>query len=375
MDTKAISDLFQQHTDQVRSILEKANQKLAATDERLNEMEQKMARRGSGDGGYDSSPKSLGAKFIEQDGVKDFAQRNSRADRYQFETKATLTSSTADAAGSVGAAVQAFRDPSIVPLPRRRPMVRDLLPVIQMTGGSVDVVAQTGRTNNAGMVAEGALKPESDFKFQLRNVPARVLAHWTKASRQVLDDLPQLQGIIDTELLDGLALKEDDQLLNGDGTGQNLLGIAIGATAYVPPAGVTIASPTMLDTLGLAILQSALAQHPATGIVLHPADWTRATLLKDADGKYLMGPPGAAIEQRLWGVPVVLSEAIAQDKFLLGNFRSAATLYDRWTARIEIGTVEDDFIRNLLTVLAEERLALAVRDNTALVYGDLGFIA
>jgi len=65
-------------------------------------------------------------------------------------------------------------------------------------------------------VAETALKPESDMKFELDNVPARVIAQWTKASRQVLDDLPQLMGIIDTEPLDGLALKEDLQILSGD---------------------------------------------------------------------------------------------------------------------------------------------------------------
>src|SRR5215207_7009584 len=93
--------------------------------------------------------------------------------------------------------------------------------------------------------------------------------------------------------------------------------------------------------------------------VMHPSDWTRITLMKASDGTYLMGPPGSAIEQRLWSIPVVTTTAIAQDTFLLGNFRAAATLYDRWTARVEVGTVNDDFVRNLLTVLAEERVALA----------------
>jgi HK97 family phage major capsid protein len=372
MDTKAISQLFQEHTDQVRTILEKANTQLQSLEGQVFEIQQKMARRGGGSD-YDSSPKSLGAKFIEQDGVKDFAQRNARNDRYQFETKATLTSSTANAAGSVGAAVQAYRDPNIVPLVQRRPIIRDLLPVLQMSGGSVEVVKQTGRTNNAATVAEAALKPESDMKFELDNVPARVIAHWMKASRQVLDDLPQLMGIIDTELLDGLALKEEVQILSGDGTGQNLLGILPQATDFAAP--FTIADPTMLDTLGLAILQSSLAEHPATGIVMHPSDWTRITLMKASDGTYLMGPPGSAIEQRLWSIPVVTTTAIAQDTFLLGNFRAAATLYDRWTARVEVGTVNDDFVRNLLTVLAEERVALAAKDTTALVRGDFGFIA
>lgn len=223
------------------------------------------------------------------------------------------------------------------------------------------------------MVAETAKKPESDFKFELRNVPARVIAHYTKASRQVLDDLPQLQGIIDTELLDGLALKEESQILNGDGTGQNLLGLAVGATAFTAP--ITVASPTLLDTIGLALLQTALAEHPATGIIMHPADWTRITLLKDADGNYIFGNPGTAVEKRLFGKPVVTTQAIALDKFMVGNFANAATLYDRWQARVEIGYENDNFTRNLMTVLAEERVALALKDTSALVYGDFGFVA
>jgi HK97 family phage major capsid protein len=125
----------------------------------------------------------------------------------------------------------------------------------------------------------------------------------------------------------------------------------------------------------LAILQSALAEHPATGIVMHPSDWTRITLMGDADGNYIMGAPGTSIDQRVFGLPVVVTQAIAQDTFLLGDWRAAATLYDRWTARVKVGTVNDDFVRNLVTVLAEERIALAAKDTTALVHGDFGNVA
>jgi HK97 family phage major capsid protein len=371
MDTKAISALFQEHTDQVRTILEKANQKLAETDARLFDLEQKSVRGGGG--GSDSSPKSLGAKFIEQDGVKDFAHRNARHDRFQFETKATLTSSTSNAAGSVGAGIQAFRDPAIVPLPQRRPVIRSLLPVVQMTGGSVEVVSIAGRANNSMMVAEGARKPESDVRLELKTVPARVLAHYMKASRQVLDDLPQLEGLINNELLEGLSIREEQQILHGDGVGQNLLGLLPQATAYAPP--ITPAGTTPLDVIGLAILQTALAEHPATGIIMNPADWMRICLLRDGDGNFIMGGPGTAIEQRLFSIPVVTTTAIAVDSFLVGNFFNAATLYDRWQARIEIGTTEDDFVTNRLTLLCEERIALHTKDSTALVRGDFGFVS
>lgn len=369
--TKSFEDLakaFDKNHDEVKAGLKSLTEKAGEHTARLDEMEQKNARRGGGD---PTAPVSLGARFIEQDGVKNFAARNQRHDRFAFETKATITTATTDAAGSAGAAIQPFRDPNIVPLVQRRPVVRSLLPIIQMSGGSVEVVRQAGRTNNAAPVAEGVLKPQSDMQLGLETVPARVIAHWMKASRQVLDDLPQLRGLIDTELLDGLALAEETQLLNGSNTGQNLDGLVPNATAYASP--FTVANPTMLDTVGLALLQSALAEFPANGIIMHPSDWTRITLLKDGDGNYIMGTPGSAIAQRLWGLPVITTQAMTVDKFLVGDFPRAATLYDRWSARVEIATEnEDDFVKNLVTILAEERLALAIKQSKAMTYADFG---
>lgn len=105
---------------------------------------------------------------------------------------------------------------------------------------------------------------------------------------------------------------------------------------------------------------------------MHPSDWTRITLTKDGNGQYIFGNPGTPVAQRLWGVPVVTTTAMSVDKFLVGNFRAAATLYDRWSARVETGYVNDDFTKNLVTILAEERLAQAIKQPGALVYGDFG---
>lgn len=360
---------FGTHHDQVKEALKNLGEKSDTHSGRLLEVEQRMIdQRHSAPG--NRGGQSLGAQFIAQTGVQEFATRNARNDRFQFETRATVTSSTADAAGAAGAGLIAYRDPTIVPLPSRRPIVRDLLPVLPMEGGSVDVVRVKGRTRNAAPVAEGAAKPGSDLQLGLEPTPARTIAHWIKASRQILSDMPQLAGLIDSELMDGLALEEEDQLLGGDGTGQNLKGLIPSATAFAAP--FVIEDATMLDTIGLALLQSALALHPADGIVMNPADWTRITLLKNAQGEYIMGPPGSAIEPRLWGVPVVPTPAIAVDQFLVGQYRAAATIYDRWVARVEVGTVNDDFTNNLVTILAEERLALAIKDGTALTYGAFG---
>lgn len=359
---------FGDHVSEVLTKLGATNQDLAGIKEQLAELEQKAARTGYSGG---EQHKSIGAEFTESDPLKSFLDvAASGKGGASLSIKATITSATTNAAGSVGAGLVATRDADYVALAQRRMTVRDLLPAVQVSSNSVEVMRQKARNLNAGMVAEGAAKPESDLQMELVPIPIRTIAHWMKASRQVLDDMPQLRGIIDGELIYGLKLVEENQLLNGDGTGQNINGLVPQATAYAAP--FTIADATMIDQLGLAILQNALALYPADGIVVNAADWMRMRLLKNGDGEYILGDPAKDVAKVLFGVPVVDTPAMTVDKFLVGNFQAAATVYDRWAARIEAAYVADDFTKNLITILGEERIGLAVKRPTAMTYGDFG---
>ena len=279
-----VSELARQTLD---SIDKKIDAKLNPVASAMADLEQKMARRGGG--GTEFETKSLGALVAENDGLKAFAEDiDRRPGTFPMETKAITT-----ATGSGAAAVaQPFRD-APVSQPRRALTVRSLLNAITISTGSVEVPRQSGRTNNAGMVAEGTLKPQSDLTWEMLTVPARKIAHWVIASSEILADAPQLAGIIDTELVYGLDYVEDVQLLKGDGTGQNLTGLIPAATAYALPAGMTdFASPTIIDKVALAMLQAALANYTPDGVVLHPADWLRMRLAKNAQGDYILGDPG-----------------------------------------------------------------------------------
>ena len=197
----------------------------------------------------------------------------------------------------------------------------------------------------------------------------KVIAHWIPASRQILDDAPQLRAIIDTELLYGLAYVEDNQLLNGGGTGQDLNGVYTQATAFSAGA-LVIDNPTKVDAIAAAILQQGLANLPATGIVLNPSDWMEMLMLKDNEGRYLVGQPQDNALPRLWGLPVVQTAAMTAGNFLVGDFRTSATIYDRWTPRVEISTEHDDFfVRNLVAILCEQRIGLAVKRTTGFTKG------
>lgn len=336
---------------------------------RVEEMEQKNAR----DGGGSEEKKTFGTKFLEDERVQQFIKSEPTSGRVDMRYKATINSSTADADGSAGAGVQVTRLAGVQGLPQRRMTIRDLLSQGRMDGNALEYVRETGFNNNAGPVAELGQKPESDIKFDLVSTSAKVIAHWTKASRQILSDFSQLRSIIDQRLLYGLDYAEENQILNGDGTGQNLNGIIPQASAFSAPYAITDA--TVIDNLRLAMLQAELAEYPSTGIVLNPSDWARIETLKDTTGRYIIGNPQGNIAPTIWGLPVVATKAIAEDKFLTGAFRMGAQVFDRWDARVEVGYVNDDFTRNLVTILAEERLALAVYRPESFIYGDFGNVA
>lgn len=358
------------------SLKENADEQLLKMNElteQITSIEQKLARAKEFDERAKAA-KSIGQQFVEAEDVKSLLDSDVKRGKAQMLLKATITSATTDTDGAAGAAVEATRLPGVVADPNRRMTIRDLLMPGQMDGSTLEYVQETGFNNNAAPVAEGAAKPQSDIKLALISTTAKVIAHTSKASRQILDDASQLRSYIDGRLRYGLAFKEELQLLSGDGTGQNLLGIIPQATAYSP--AFAPAAETVIDKLRLAMLQAALAEYPATGHVMNPIDWARVETTKDSEGRYIIGNPGGEGPASLWKLPVVETQAIAVDKFLTGAFRLGAQVFDRWQARVELATEnEDDFVKNMVTMLCEERLALAVYRPEAFIYGDLGFVA
>lgn len=375
-EVKGIAEDFKgkrEHGDKIaegaKLAADEAITKLNELKARVDEVEQKAARRPNE---QNEEQKSLGRQFVESDQFKSLTGSAGQRGKANLEIKATITSANTNAAGSAGDLVQTTRIAGIIAPPDRRMTIRDLLMPGRMDGNALEYVKETGFTNNAGMVAEGAPKPQSDLKFDLVSTTAKVIAHHMKASRQILDDASQLQSYIDGRLRYGLAFKEEQQILNGDGTGQNLLGIIPQASAYVRPGGVIPSSETIIDTLRYAMLQAILAEFPASGHVLNPIDWTSIETLKDTTGQYIIGNPQGTLSPTLWGLPVVATQAITAGKFLTGAFSMGAQIFDRWLSRVEVATEnEDDFVKNLVTILAEERLALAVYRPEAFVYGDL----
>ncbi|MCC0809054.1 phage major capsid protein [Methylobacterium sp. W2] len=194
------------------------------------------------------------------------------------------------------------------------------------------------------------------------------MAHWIPVSKQVYDDVPMLASLIDTDLRIGLEQTEENQILLGAGTTGNMNGLYTQRTAY-SATGIPAAA-NKVDHIRWAKLQVRKSYFPATAVVLNPQDWAELELLKDSQGAYLHAAVTTGAEPRLWGLRVVESDAMAVGTFMVGAFSLAAKIWDREQANVQISSEDrDNFVKNMLTLRGEERLALTVTRPTAFVGG------
>lgn len=358
-------------TDETKASADKALAEMNAIAQRMTEVEQKMARRPGGDDPKEL--KTLGQHVIDDEKIKEVLSKKAGVARLTVEVKDIYSGPAlwGSASTDTNALIMPDRQP-IVPLPRRRLVIRDLITPGTTTSNAIEYPVESSDPADTGasVVSEGALKPSTDIKFDLKSTPVRTIAHRTKASRQIMDDAPMLRSYIDGRLRYGLAYVEEAEIAYGDGTGMHLLGIVPQAKAYAK--AFSPSDEQTIDSLRLAALQATLALYPASGYVLHPTDWAKIELLKDGQKRYIVGDPTGQLGKRLWNLPVVDTQAMTAGKFLTGAFQMGAQLFDRMAIEVMISTEdEDNFSRNMITIRAEERLALAVYRPDAFIYGSL----
>jgi HK97 family phage major capsid protein len=270
---------------------------------------------------------------------------------------ATLTEDPA----SGGALVMPQYLPGIHTPPTRPIVVADLLAPGTTTSNMIAYMREKTFTNAAAPVLEGGLKPESTLIFEGATDPVRKIAHWLPVTEEMLEDVPQIRSYIDARLIIGVQLVEDDQLLNGDGVAPNLLGLRSRAGLAAPI--VRVGTETNADALlrqALAIFGSSFLM--PDGFVLNPADWANTLLTKSEAGDYYTGGPFSPIQgASLWGLPVAVTPMMEAATGFVGAFKTAAQIFRRGGIRVEASNSHADFfIKNLVAIRAEERLALAV---------------
>lgn len=336
--------------DEIRSEVKALSEKFEST---ITELAQKMEAAGG-----EPEVLTAGAEFIKSAQFKALAAR--QVDKARIEVKNTVVADSTT--------TMPQQRPGVIPGDFAPITIRQRIPVIPVSGNAVNALREASFTNAAAEVAQAAEKPESDITFAQYNVVVETIAHWIKVSNQLLADAPAVASYIDTRLRDGLAQRIERQLLLGDGTSPNLSGLtdAGNFTAFTPESGANL-----VESINKAKYALWATGNAPDTVIVNPADWGAMELAKEAGGAYLYGAPGTNAGMNPFGVAVVLSNHMPAGKFLIGNLGGAATIYQRQGAVVEMGFVNDDFTKNLVTIRAEERMGLGVDRPSAIMYGDI----
>ncbi|RAN92654.1 Major capsid protein [Micromonospora saelicesensis] len=271
----------------------------------------------------------------------------------------------------------------------QRPLkIRDLVTNGNTTSDAIEYVRVTSTTNAAAPVAEatsaalptqngstgplinnagGGYKPESALALAKVSTTVKTIAHWIPATKRALADAGQVRTLIDQFLRYGLEEELEDQMVNGDGTGENFEGLnTVSGTqsqAYDTDILTTLRkAKTKVRTVGRSI---------ATAYVMNPADWEKVDLLQDNEARYYFGGPMREGQPTVWGLPVVESEAVAEGAPWVGAWRKAV-LWDREQATVQATDSHADFfIRNLVAILGEMRAGFGIIQPNAFVEIDI----
>lgn len=256
-------------------------------------------------------------------------------------------------------------DPEFARIVRRQPFMRELVRIIATDNMYIAWAEQKNADPGvAGTTAEGAIKLQTDFDIVEATAKVEKITSYIKVSKEALADIKFLQGEINTELRVLIELKLDEQILSGNGTSPNLKGILAIAPAFaaVSTLALLVPTPNRFDVLVAAVAQLSAANFMGTDAVINPSDYYAMQLTKDTQGRYLLPPFTSADGMTVAGLRLVANNGVAVGSFLVGDFKKA-TLAIREDMNIQIGYENDDFTKNLVTILAEMRAVLFVKTN------------
>jgi len=318
---------------------------------------------------------SFGRSIVDSDGYKSMLAGQSKGVQVEVKAAATIDEgapATFNGAGGLGGQLVAPQFlPGIVPLKFQQLTIADLLAQGTTDSASLTYVIEAAFQDLTATVAEKGTKPQLDLTLARRQDNVAKIANVAKVTDEMFQDAPQFEAYLSNRMVFGVKRAEEAQLLNGNGTSPNLQGI-LNRTGLAPAVTTTAGLTAVKAMEGIfnqitALRATSFVEPDA--IVIHPNDWQTIRLGKDSQGQYYAGGPftgaygngGYTNVADIWGVKAVITTAIAQGTVLVGGFQESGQVFRRQGITLEMTNSNvDDFVNNLITLRAEERLALAV---------------
>ena len=354
----------------------KVSEALAAIKKQMEEIasDVQLAKENKGGKGLNKSFGQVVIEKLKELGVT--SKSMSKSTRHNFEVNKEVGEMTTANVIPVGTDSIPFSlsqaEAGLTRIVKRRPWLMEIANVSPTNKMYVQWAEQTGQEGAAGETAEGSAKEQIDFDWTEKSAKVEKITAYVKVSKEMLDDLDGIRSEIDTELVEEILLKADEDILSGDGTTPTLNGILNQDTAYNAGAFAgTIVDANKYDVLRTAIAQVVAANFIPNYILMHPSDVAALDLSKASDGHYVMPPFKSADGLVISGVRVLENTGQTVDKFTVGDF-TKLNIKLREGVNIDVGYDGNDFTENLVTILGEIRLACYIKANHvgAFVSGD-----
>ena len=351
-------------------------EKAGANQELLDSLQSDLKKMKSGLQGGFSNVKSFAEKLAEDSSFKAFAARQSRnTNPIELKAAGTMTESASLTNGTNVSFIEPTRRAGIIPVKREQLHVRSAFGTIPMTGSIYAYAQETAVDGAPTTVAEGATKPASDNDFEMKEAPARKIAHHKRISEELLNDVPALAGFLNTVGVQELMDVEDTQLLTGNGSSSNLTGLNQNALTDANFSGTifedrySAGTATYFDAIIAAHGLIAAGKHNADVIMMNPSDFYFMQGEKDSQGEYLYKMLTYEGNIPLFnGIPVVTTTAVTAGTLVMGD-SSAAQIAQREGISVRLyDQDQDNAVKNLVTVVVEERLAFPIYYPTAFYY-------
>ena len=309
-----------------------------------------------------ANPNSVGAILARNDTIiKQAAGIHARKGKMNIEGISARNVVSLEGMGATASLAQ-----NDLAITREMPLsLLDMIAWMPVTTELVPLLRESAYEIMADLVAEGAVKPQSNLTFGVEDIKVGVIAHWVRITKQVMLDMPALAAYIEGRLAYGVRVKLEARVINGNDASFSGLMKVGNSQAHTPVVG-----ETAIDTVNAAKYKSFNTGLPPEAIILNPADWGAIERTKGDDGHYIFGNAIATVTPVLWGLPVILSAAMAAGKYWVGNLTIGVAGYVREEVAVELSTEDaDNFTKNLVTVRAEMRAGFGVAVPDAQVSG------
>lgn len=358
--------------ESLKKQLENAEKLITSLKERQDTYETANGRLGGG--GEKKDFGSLLHKGLEDNVEKLKAFKDNRTPvsmelKTKMNTKATMTQGS----NLVNTVVQPTLIPGVKYDPERRQRIRQFLPQGTTNSNAIWYIQETAFTDNTNVVAEGAAKPENDLTLTQQSSPVTKIAAHFDVSEEMLEDVSYLSSHISLRGTEKYFNKEDQQILYGTGSSNQLEGLTVSATDYALDQYTGDVNAQEYDILLEAHKQLRESNYMPTANMISISRYFDLIRRKDTDGRYIL-PPGITFDNgvfRVLGTPLIATNALSDDDFLVADFPMLTTLFDRTGVNVRFyDQNEDNAVKNLVTVVIEARLALPTYLPDAGRYGD-----